>query len=227
MVVVVVVVTALRVGGETFEARGEVRKMRKKARRVRACVHDRAHLRRSSQGRSSPACRTGETDIGRDTAREGENLLLAEWGRLLLLLQLLPILLLPPRWWSPRLHKALLVPGLVPGAGLMGGDPGAHASLIRRHTSGCVPQNAQDHYQEHQDGCSNLRLGRLAAAAAGLMSCLLVFAPLMPVVVRLGVLVWHWLQPADHGLGEDVVRSGSDIIVFLSHRRTEGPGSSD
>ena len=97
----VVMVTALRISGETFEARGEVRKERKKERRVRACV--RVFVDRAKDARVPPAARTpkaetraGETYIIHDTAREGENLLLAEWGWLLSPLLLLPILLFPP-----------------------------------------------------------------------------------------------------------------------------------
>ena len=108
--VVVVVVTALRVGGETFEARGKFEKRGRSHDEECALVFAFAptFVDRAKDARVPPAARTpnaetraGETYIIRDTAREGKNLLLAKWERLLLLLLLLPILLLP-WWWSPR-----------------------------------------------------------------------------------------------------------------------------
>jgi len=93
-----VVVVVLRIGAETFEARGEVRIGRRHdGKRVLALAFvvvfvDRAHDRSQdtrvpSTARGAKAeTRAGETQPAGDTARGGEGLFLSERERLLLLL---------------------------------------------------------------------------------------------------------------------------------------------
>ena len=93
-----VVVVVLRIGAETFEARGEVRIRRRYNRKCVLALAfvvvfvDRAHDRSQdtrvpSAARGAKAeTRVGETQTGGDTARGGEALFLSERERLLLLL---------------------------------------------------------------------------------------------------------------------------------------------
>lgn len=77
--------------------------------------------------------------------------------------------------------------GLIQFTNWVGGDPGAHASVIRVHTSvGALPkrpQNAQDYYQD-QEGCSDG-----VDLPLPYRPCAFVFTQLMLVVVRRGMLV--------------------------------------